>query len=52
MFLELANGGAANNTVDSVREKYGLSGSYKYIQCEISQLEPKAESVDSGKIYN
>lgn len=52
MFLELTKRSIADKKGDSIRETYGLSGSYEYIHCELSQLEPKVEPLsENGKIY-
>lgn len=54
MFLELANGSYADDAIESVRDRYGLGGSYEYINCETSQFEAKPEPIssESGKIPN
>lgn len=50
MYLELLNGSINDDAIESIHETYGLSGSYEYINCEISQLEAKPEPIsDSGK---
>lgn len=43
MFLELAKGIISDNTVKSVRRKYGLMDSNEYMNCETRNLEEKSD---------
>lgn len=49
MFTELAKGCISDKLVC---ETYGLLDGYEYMDCEISQLEPKPEPIpECGIIY-
>lgn len=52
MFMELAKNCISDESIESLRETYGLS-EYEYINCDKNQLEAKPEQFpESGKIYS